>query len=57
MMLRQSSQNNKVGKGRAYVFWCASEEEVEPWLGGSGGWGVIPCTKRLWVPFLVRAHT
>ena len=29
----------------------------EPWLGGSVSWSVILCTKRLWVQFLVRAHT
>ena len=28
-----------------------------PWLGGSVGWSIVLCTKRLWVGFPVEART
>ena len=30
---------------------------MQPWLGGSVGWSIIPYAKRSWVRFPIRAHT
>lgn len=35
---------------------CTFKGASSTLAGGSVGWSAIPCTKRLWVPFLVRAR-
>ena len=35
----------------------SKKTHISHWSGVSVGWSIVPCAKRLWVRFLVRAHT